>query len=407
MYRLPARRPLVRALFAAAVGLALVLAGCATAPRTATQPAQSTATQPPTQPAQSAATAPPTQPAQSAATAAPAATSAPAPASPAASAVITATAALAPLQPLRTAEIVDRPLRNRRALTDGARHYRLAAWDPGSDWIAAMPQDGPGLDAINTTTGEVRAIVTDTYVLEPVWLAPAQVAVQLVAAGADRIVRYAVDDPAAAPVELARSDTPIRGVGAAQGALSYATADGRLHLAGPAGWKIALDTLITAPGPDGSVALTPWTADLEAVQTLVARPTGAGITLTPLSAQGEGLWLPRWAPDGARLAMAQIAGRLITSAADGSARYDLGPGDLPAWSPDSRRLAYAGASAGKEFTARDIHIVDWQGAGPRLRVTNADAEQYFTAPTWSPDGTQIAFVEIDSGQIFVADAPAP
>ena len=105
--------------------------------------------------------------------------------------------------------------------------------------------------------------------------------------------------------------------------------------------------------------------------------------------------------------MAQIAGRLITSAADGSARYDLGPGDLPAWSPDSRRLAYAGASAGKEFTARDIHIVDWQGAGPRLRVTNADDEQYFTAPTWSPDGTQIAFVEIDSGQIFVADAPAP
>ncbi len=120
---------------------------------------------------------------------------------------------------------------------------------------------------------------------------------------------------------------------------------------------------------------------------------------------GEGWWLPRWSPDGQRLALTNIVGRIGTVLADGSARYDLGPGDAPAWSPDGQRLAFAGASAGLDYTTRDLHIIDWQGHGPRLRLTHANSEQFYVSPSWSPDGQRLAFVELDSGQIFIGQLP--
>src|SRR5688572_33143519 len=49
----------------------------------------------------------------------------------------------------------------------------------------------------------------------------------------------------------------------------------------------------------------------------------------------------------------------------------------PSWSPDGTRIAFSRRSA----TARDLYIVNANGSGTTLLATNG---RY---PTWSPDGT--------------------
>jgi Tol biopolymer transport system component len=168
---------------------------------------------------------------------------------------------------------------------------------------------------------------------------------------------------------------------------------------------LPFSALVAAPAPQAAdvsrVAISPLVSNLENIQTLIVEPQTDTVKVTPISEVGEGLWLPRWSPDSTKLALTSIGGRIVASTVDGTTRYDLGPGDSPAWSPDNNRIAYAGTSAGDEFTLRDIHVVDWQGRGPRFRLTDAGEQEFYTSPSWSPDSTRIAFLEIDSGQLFV------
>jgi WD40 repeat protein len=330
--------------------------------------------------------------------------------------IITETVTLAPPQPLQNTEIVDRPLRNMRALTDGSRKYKVALWSPGAEWIAATPQDGPGLDAINASSGEVRALVTDTFVLEPVWLDATTLLVHRTAGDGDQLVQVTLTEQGIKSTPLITNAPPLRGIGTGGSVVAFSTHEQLYVLNQPTRQDIPLPipALITAPSPqteDGlTVAINPVVPNLEAISTLLVHITGARAgdraTITPLSNPDEGLWLPRWSRDGSKLVLTSIEGRIVTSSRDGSERYNLGPGDLPAWSPDGTRLAYAGTSAGLEFLDRDIHIVDWQGQEARLRLTDANEEQFFTSPSWSPDGTQLACVEIDDGQIYVGALPS-
>jgi hypothetical protein len=326
--------------------------------------------------------------------------------------LITETATLATPQPLQTSEVVDRPLRSVQALTDGSRKYKTALWSPGANWIAATPQDGPGLDAINVGSGEVRALVTDTFVLEPIWFDADTLLVQRVAADGDQLVRVTLTEQGSTIEPLVTNAPPLRAISTAGGSVAFATAEQLYvqHEADRQEVALPLPALISAPAPQRRnglmVALNPTVANLESVATLLLRITGDRATLRPLSNPGEGLWLPRWSADGDKLVLTSIEGRIVASSVDGAERFDLGPGDLPSWSPDGERIAYAGTSAGLEFLDRDIHVVDWRGQGPRLRLTNANDEQFFTSPSWSPDGTRIAFVEIDDGKIYVGTPSA-
>lgn len=330
--------------------------------------------------------------------------------------LITETVTLASPQPLQNTEIVDRPLRNMRALTDGSRKYKLALWSPGAEWIAATPQDGPGLDAINVSSGEVRAIVTDTFVLEPVWLDATTLLVHRTEGDGDQLVQVMLTDQGIKSDPLITSAPPLRGINTGGSVVAFSTPEQLYVLNQPTRQDIPLPipALVTAPSPqteDGlTVAINPLAPNLESISTLLVHITGGrageSAKITPLSNADEGLWLPRWSRDGSKLALTSIEGRIVTSSRDGGERFNLGPGDLPAWSPDGTRLAYAGTSAGLEFLDRDIHLVDWRGQEGRLRLTDAGEEQFFTSPSWSPDGTQLAFVEIDDGKIYVGALPA-
>jgi Tol biopolymer transport system component len=78
--------------------------------------------------------------------------------------------------------------------------------------------------------------------------------------------------------------------------------------------------------------------------------------------------------------------------ADGSGRTRIAS-DIqaawPKWSPDGTQLAFVNERDGS------IYVVDRQGTRIRrvfdVRTLNAAAEPNFTLPAWSPDGTMLVF----------------
>jgi hypothetical protein len=67
-----------------------------------------------------------------------------------------------------------------------------------------------------------------------------------------------------------------------------------------------------------------------------------------------------------------------------------GNDQFPAWSPDGARLAFSRGAPG----SRDIYVVNADGSGETDLTPGPDDE---TDPSWSADGTQIAFVGFPSG----------
>ena len=82
------------------------------------------------------------------------------------------------------------------------------------------------------------------------------------------------------------------------------------------------------------------------------------------------------------------SGQIWTANGDGSDPQQLTSPTSPAfdadpsWSPDGTRIAFSRGSS----SARDLYIVNANGSGATLLATNGED------PTWSPDGTEIAFV---------------
>jgi serine/threonine-protein kinase len=126
---------------------------------------------------------------------------------------------------------------------------------------------------------------------------------------------------------------------------------------------------------------------------------------------------PAWSPDGTRLAYAaevngfrQLFVRTIATGEDRRLTHGLRDDIQPAWSPDSRRLAFVRArtSSGKLDPA-DIN--GWYHEGGEIwnldlasgKETKLIEEAF--APSFSPDGTRLAFDALWAGprRIWVAD----
>jgi Tol biopolymer transport system component len=124
---------------------------------------------------------------------------------------------------------------------------------------------------------------------------------------------------------------------------------------------------------------------------------------------------PCWSPDGARIAFTHIhripgaiTDRVAVMDADGSGVTDLPPGTPlpgppfdrnPSWSPDGSTIAFERGLWGH----RDVWTMDTSGAG-LVGLTSGPGDDH--SPAWSPDSTKIAFVSDRSGgsDIWTMDA---
>jgi dipeptidyl aminopeptidase/acylaminoacyl peptidase len=119
----------------------------------------------------------------------------------------------------------------------------------------------------------------------------------------------------------------------------------------------------------------------------------------------RGEW-PSWSPDGRRLAY-HSDGRIHLIDANGANDIRLHDGTHASWSPDGRHLAFQSADG--------ISVMDVDGSHERLVVSNhfrtdtyAPGDLGVSKPSWSPDGRRIAFEHLGDGdiqpaQIFVVN----
>lgn len=123
--------------------------------------------------------------------------------------------------------------------------------------------------------------------------------------------------------------------------------------------------------------------------------------LTKLSS-GRGMNIGRWSPDGSQLAVATEpeAGNpdLVILGRDGSVRRRLTDHwaiDVsPSWSPDGTQIAFCSSRSG----APQIYVIGVDGGGLR-RVTHEGS--YNTSPSWSPKGDRIAYASRLGGRFQV------
>jgi TolB protein len=119
---------------------------------------------------------------------------------------------------------------------------------------------------------------------------------------------------------------------------------------------------------------------------------------------------PSWSPDGTRIAFrSERSGdtEIWVMNADGSDQRRLAAGLSPAWSPDGSMIAYASPGTepcppGRGPGCTGLSIMNPDGSGQH-RVPNTDGGEY---PSWSPDGSRIAFNSNLTGEhvMFIAGA---
>ncbi len=114
---------------------------------------------------------------------------------------------------------------------------------------------------------------------------------------------------------------------------------------------------------------------------------------------------PAWSPDSSMLAFTSTRDGnafIYTMLADGSdvQRVTAVPAQGPEWSPDGSQLAYFSLDASNNF---DVWASDIDGSDATRLTTHAAID---TQPSWSPDGTLIAFQSDRDGnnEIYIMDA---
>lgn len=137
----------------------------------------------------------------------------------------------------------------------------------------------------------------------------------------------------------------------------------------------------------------------------------SNLTPTPVIFGSDGETDPAWSPSERVVVFAKLnpEGESIgiylrdpTNVND--VQLTAGPHRFPTWSPDGTRLAYVSTQIDEQ---EDVYIVGVSSAGwtvAPFRVTSSSARDY--APVWSPDGGSIAFLSDRDGNVEIYTAPS-
>jgi WD40-like Beta Propeller Repeat len=158
-----------------------------------------------------------------------------------------------------------------------------------------------------------------------------------------------------------------------------------------------LTQLTNDPAADFSPAWSPDGAQLAFVAARdgnneIYRMKTDGTDQVRITNSGPADTQPDWSPDGSRIAA--VSGGIYTMKPDGTDQQFLTSGTGPSWNPESYRLAYTYANPGN---FGDIWTIHADGTGSMQVTHNNTAVFGSSQPVWSPDGGQIAGLQVACG----------
>jgi eukaryotic-like serine/threonine-protein kinase len=118
--------------------------------------------------------------------------------------------------------------------------------------------------------------------------------------------------------------------------------------------------------------------------------------------------LPRWSPDGERIAfMATTPGKpkkIYSVSSEGGTPEPMIPGEQnqwdPGWSPDGTRLVFASNRVAEASTsAMALHLLDLR----TQQVSTLPGSEGLYSPRWSPDGNHIAALKVGTEFLWLYD----